>query len=199
MEDAKFLALVEKFIEVVPFMGLNYSALLFAADQIEALESLYVFGENIQNFLNTLDSYVTRKALSLSDYTIGGISGRIESILWNRVFVYSSFKNYRIFLKKRLLFASNPRNSLSSLQASYRLVDDIWHAVNDTSIGFTFYSRRGTLAVLNASLMVKLANDYSHELNETHSFLRERIKNIVSFSKAKNRARSIFCSYLGRS
>lgn len=186
-KDAKFASLVAKFIELTHFMGLNYSTLFLAVRETESEDLLYHFNENIHKFLEYLDDYVTQGALLCSDYTVGGISQRIESILWNRALFYSRFRNFRFFIKARLCFASKPRNYTRALQSMYCLSDSLWHVVGDTAMGFSFYTKRATLMGLHAAFMLKFANDYSYEFEKSRSFLRERIRGIVAFSKMKAR------------
>ncbi|QHD65407.1 COQ9 family protein [Neorickettsia findlayensis] len=187
MKDDRFVELASKFVDVVHFMGLNYSTLLFAAKETQTEDLLYCYNENVVKFLECFEDYVTQKALLCSDYTVGKVSQKIESVLWNRALVYSEFKNYRQFIKAKFCFALKPGSSIESLQCSFYLSDSLWHAVGDVATGFSFYSKRATLMALNSLFMVKFADDYSDGFEKSRNFLRRRIKNIVTLAKIKAR------------
>ncbi|ABD46161.1 COQ9 family protein [Neorickettsia sennetsu] len=187
MKDDSFVKLATKFVEVVHFMGLNYSALLFAAKETQTEDFLYRYNENILTFLECFEDYVTEKALLCSDYTVGGVSQKIESVLWNRALVYSEFKHYRQFIKAKFCFVLKPGNSIGSLRCSFSLSDSLWHAIGDIATGFSFYSKRATLMALNSLFMAKFADDYSDGFEKSRDFLRKRIKNIVVLARIKAR------------
>ena len=71
----------------------------------------------------------------------------------------------------------------------YRSVDAMWRAAGDTSTDFNFYTKRGILAGVYGSTLVRWFNDTSEDESATNEFLAARIENVMQFEKFKAKAK----------
>jgi ubiquinone biosynthesis protein COQ9 len=77
----------------------------------------------------------------------------------------------------------------------YQSVDAIWRAVGDTSTDFNFYTKRGILAGVYGSVLVRWFNDTSANETATDEFLAARIENVMQFEKFKAKAKEALASF----
>lgn len=184
--------ILEKFIEISPVLGINNDTLLRSCVLVNALDQQLYFPNGVQSVLEEIEIYVTQKAIEKTNLNEKSISNRIENLIKNRLLVYSEFKNYREFLKKKKCFSYNPKNSLFTLKQVYKISDDLWYAIGDTSTNFSFYTKRMILAKLHNAVISKFVNDYSYQYEDTFNFLHDKINNIVNFSRFKTRLKKFF-------
>ena len=67
----------------------------------------------------------------------------------------------------------------------YRSVDGMWRAAGDTSTDFNFYTKRGILAGVYSSTLLRWFTDQSDNEQQTREFLAARIDNVMQFEKFK--------------
>ena len=77
----------------------------------------------------------------------------------------------------------------------YHSVDAMWRAVGDTSTDFNFYTKRGILAGVYGSTLLRWFNDTSEDEKVTHEFLAARIENVMQFEKFKAGAKKAFAKF----
>ena len=80
---------------------------------------------------------------------------------------------------------SLPMHAALAARLMYRSVDAMWRAVGDTSTDFNFYTKRGILAGVYGSTLLRWFNDTSEEEAATTEFLAARIENVMQFEKFK--------------
>jgi ubiquinone biosynthesis protein COQ9 len=68
----------------------------------------------------------------------------------------------------------------------------MWRAAGDTSTDFNFYTKRGILAGVYTSTLMRWFNDASEDESGTHAFLDARIENVMQFEKFKAGMKSRF-------
>ena len=73
----------------------------------------------------------------------------------------------------------------------YRTVDAMWRAVGDTSTDFNFYTKRGILAGVYSSTLLRWFTDQSEGESETNQFLAGRIENVMQFEKFKAQVKEV--------
>ena len=84
-----------------------------------------------------------------------------------------------------------PGHQALGVKCLYRTVDAMWRAIGDTSTDFNFYSKRAILAGVLAATVLYWLGDKSDGCAETFRFLDRRIEDVMTFEKAKGRAREL--------
>ena len=84
---------------------------------------------------------------------------------------------------------SLPPNLPLAAQLVYRTVDCMWRAAGDRSTDFNFYTKRGILAGVYTSTLLRWLTDASPGERETEAFLAARIENVLQVEKLKARMR----------
>ena len=77
-----------------------------------------------------------------------------------------------------------PMHAGLAARMMYRTVDAMWRAAGDTSTDFNFYSKRGILAGVYGSVLVRWFNDTGEDEKATQDFLDARIENRDSPARA---------------
>jgi ubiquinone biosynthesis protein COQ9 len=77
----------------------------------------------------------------------------------------------------------------------YRSVDIMWRAAGDTATDFNFYTKRGILAGVYGSTLVRWFADTSADEAATNEFLAARIENVMQFEKFKARAKEALSNF----
>jgi ubiquinone biosynthesis protein COQ9 len=77
----------------------------------------------------------------------------------------------------------------------YRTVDAMWRAAGDTATDFNFYTKRGILAGVYGSTLVRWFADTSADEAATNEFLAARIENVMQFEKFKAKAREALSNF----
>jgi ubiquinone biosynthesis protein COQ9 len=85
-----------------------------------------------------------------------------------------------------------PPNLPLATKLLYNTVDAMWRAAGDTSTDFNFYTKRGILAGVYSSTLVRWFNDQSEGDTETNAFLGARIENVMQFERLKAQVREGF-------
>jgi ubiquinone biosynthesis protein COQ9 len=68
----------------------------------------------------------------------------------------------------------------------------MWRAIGDTSTDFNFYTKRGILAAVYSSTLLRWFSDSSIDGAPTEQFLADRIENVMQFEKIKAKAKEAF-------
>ena len=79
----------------------------------------------------------------------------------------------------------------------YQTVDAMWRAAGDTATDFNFYSKRGILAGVYGTTLVRWFNDNSDGEQVTQDFLAARIENVMQFEKFKSNAKKTLEKFPG--
>lgn len=95
---------------------------------------------------------------------------------------------------RRELCGLRPWNLRENAGELYRVVDEMWTAAGDTSTDYNFYTKRGILAGVLASTMLRWLADTSDDHEATWSFLDNRIENVMQFEKVKSRLKERFAA-----
>ena len=90
---------------------------------------------------------------------------------------------------------SLPMNAALGAKLLYASVDAIWRAAGDTSTDFNFYTKRGILAGVYGSVLVRWFNDAGDEQSATDKFLDDRIENVMQFEKFKAKAKEALSNF----
>jgi ubiquinone biosynthesis protein COQ9 len=85
-----------------------------------------------------------------------------------------------------------PMHAPRGARMMYATVDAMWRAAGDTSTDFNFYTKRGILAGVYGSVLVRWFNDAGEDESATEAFLDARIENVMQFEKFKAKAKEAF-------
>jgi ubiquinone biosynthesis protein COQ9 len=77
----------------------------------------------------------------------------------------------------------------------YRSVDAMWRAAGDVSTDFNFYTKRGILAGVYGSTLVRWFADASADEAATNEFLAARIDNVMQLEKFKAKAKHALANF----
>ena len=88
-----------------------------------------------------------------------------------------------------------PMHAARGARLMYATVDAMWRAAGDTSTDFNFYTKRGILAGVYGSVLVRWFNDTGEDESATEAFLDARIENVMQFEKFKAKAKEAFANF----
>ncbi|MCF8481563.1 MAG: COQ9 family protein [Rhodospirillum sp.] len=88
-------------------------------------------------------------------------------------------------IRRGMALLSLPGNLGLSLKASYATVDSIWRAAGDTSVDFSFYTKRVELAGIYAATLLVWLDDTSDDIEITRAFLDRRLEGAMRLRKAR--------------
>ena len=87
-------------------------------------------------------------------------------------------------VRRALTMLALPANTKLSAELLYETVDAMWRAVGQTDTGFSFYTRRATLAAVYGATLLAWLADNSGDMAKTSAFLDRRLANVASIPKA---------------
>ena len=91
--------------------------------------------------------------------------------------------------RRAAAYLSLPPNLPLAAHLIYCTVDCMWRAAGDLSTDFNFYTKRGILAGVYTSTLMRWFTDTSPDEHETEAFLAARIENVMQVEKLKARMR----------
>ena len=86
-------------------------------------------------------------------------------------------------VRRALATLALPAYAQVSAKLLYETVDTMWRAVGQQDTGFSFYTRRATLAAVYSSTMLAWLADNSTDMDKTVAFLDRRLANVASIPK----------------
>ena len=119
------------------------------------------------------------KAKPLSEMKI---RERIKAAVNARIVVLRPHKDAA---RRAAAFLTLPQNAATGATLLYRTVDRMWREAGDTSTDFNFYTKRGILAGVYSSTMLRWFTDDSEDEKPTFEFLDRRIDDVMRFEKFK--------------
>jgi ubiquinone biosynthesis protein COQ9 len=128
------------------------------------------------------------------DLTTLKIRTRIALAVKTRIAVLHPHKEAA---RRAAAFLSLPPHAALAAKLLYRTVDAIWRAAGDTSTDFNFYTKRGILAGVYSSTLMRWFNDTGEDEAATDAFLAARIENVMQFEKFKAAAKKRLAHFSG--
>ena len=98
---------------------------------------------------------------------------------------------HREAVRRGLSWLAMPQNAVLGARLLYRTVDDIWYAIGDRSVDFSFYTKRGLLAGVVGSTTLFWLDDNSENGADTSAFLERRIADVMKIHSARRRAEGV--------
>ena len=104
-------------------------------------------------------------------------------------------KRHKEAARRAAALLSLPMHAGLAARLMYRSVDAMWRAAGDSATDFNFYSKRGILAGVYGSTLVRWFADASTDEAATSEFLAARIENVMQFEKFKAKAKEALANF----
>jgi ubiquinone biosynthesis protein COQ9 len=159
----------------------------------EALARLFPEGvlSLIEYFSASVDAAMEEKLQAL-DLSKRKIRERIKLAVMARLALLAPNKEAA---RRAAAMMTLPIHAGRASKMMYRTVDAMWRAAGDTSTDFNFYTKRGILAGVYGSTLVRWFNDTGEDETATEAFLDARIENVMQFEKFKAKAKEAFANF----
>jgi ubiquinone biosynthesis protein COQ9 len=145
----------------------------------------------IEFYSASLDRAMEEKLAEL-DLSQRKIRDRIKTAILTRLDLLAPNKEAA---RRASAMLSLPLHAGLAAKLIYRTVDGMWRAAGDTSTDFNFYTKRGILAGVYGSVLVRWFNDTSADESDTKGFLDARIENVMQFEKFKAKTREALSQF----
>ena len=145
----------------------------------------------IEYFSSSIDQAMEEKLAAL-DLPKLKIRNRIKAAILTRLALLAPYKEAT---RRAAALMTLPMHAGRATKMMYRTVDAMWRAAGDTSTDFNFYSKRGILAGVYGSTLVRWFNDTGEDEKATQDFLDARIENVMQFEKFKAKARETLAHF----
>ena len=139
----------------------------------------------IEYFSSSIDHAMEEKLAAL-DLPKLKVRNRIKAAVLTRLALLAPHKEAA---RRAAALMTLPMHAGLAAKMMYRTVDAMWRAAGDTSTDFNFYSKRGILAGVYGSTLVRWFTDTGEDEKATQDFLDARIENVMQFEKFKAKAR----------
>lgn len=126
------------------------------------------------------------KSLAAMDLKAMKIRARIAAAVMARI---EALRPHKEAARRAAAFLTLPPHAALGARLVWRTVDAMWRAVGDTATDFNFYTKRGILAGVYSSTLMRWFTDTSADEHETTAFLAGRIENVMQFEKFKAQAK----------
>ena len=87
-------------------------------------------------------------------------------------------------VRRALTMLALPVHLKLSAELLYETVDAMWRAAGNTDTGFSFYTRRASLAAVYSATLLAWLADNSGDMSKTAAFLDRRLADVASIPKA---------------
>jgi ubiquinone biosynthesis protein COQ9 len=120
------------------------------------------------------------------------IRNRIKAAILTRLALLAPHKEAA---RRAAALMTLPMHAGRAARMMYATVDAMWRAAGDTSTDFNFYTKRGILAGVYGSVLVRWFNDTGEDEKATQDFLDARIENVMQFEKFKAKAKTALANF----
>jgi len=190
-------AVLKAALKDAPFDGFTDSLLATAGKSagVDKAELAHLFPNGplslIEYFSSSLDQAMEQKLAAL-DLPKLKVRNRIKAAILTRLALLAPHKEAA---RRAAALMTLPIHAGLAAKMMYRTVDAMWRAAGDTSTDFNFYSKRGILAGVYGSVLVRWFNDTGEDEKATQDFLDARIENVMQFEKFKAKAKEALSTF----
>ena len=193
-DEALKRAAVDAALIHAPFDGFTDGTLAKATREagLDAVQTARIFPYGVASLLEAMSTIADadmEARLAAMDIAAMRIRERIATAIATRLAV---LKPHKEAARRATAMLSLPMHLPLAATLLYRTVDAMWRAVGDSSTDFNFYTKRGILAGVYSSTLIRWFNDHSDDGGETSEFLAARIENVMQFERVKARLREGF-------
>jgi ubiquinone biosynthesis protein COQ9 len=172
--------LIEAILPDVAFDGWSRRAIRVAAQRtgIPVGEAEALFPRGASDMIAAVSRWADRQMLArLETATVEpvSLSRRVALALRLR---FEVLLPWREAVRRSLSVLSMPQNLPLGLRLLYDTVDRIWWGVGDTSTDFSFYTKRATLAGIQAAATLYWLDDRSPGCIDTQAFIDRRLADL---------------------
>jgi len=140
----------------------------------------------VEAFSERADAAMER---ALPDLASLKVRERIREAVLARI---ASIRPHKEAARRAAAFLMLPQHAALAAKLVYQTVDRMWRAAGDASTDFNFYTKRGILAGVYTSTLMRWFNDPGDDEAATRAFLDARIENVMQFEKFKAELKSRF-------
>lgn len=161
---------------------------------LDSATALRLFPQGGDSLLAWLDDWADRKmleAVPADELARLPIRRRISALVRARLEVLTP---HREAVRRAVLAHGMPQNVYESGKALWRTVDRIWQAAAlppGADSGFSYYSRRATLASVVLATSLYWLEDQSEDNRDTWAFLERRIEDVMRFGRFTGQLKSL--------
>ena len=190
-------AILKEALKDAAFDGFTDSVLAKAAKKAGADKDVVarLFPEGalslIEYFSTSVDDAMEEKLKAL-DLSKRKIRERIKLAVLTRLALLAPNKEAA---RRAAAAMTLPMHAGRGAKMMYRTVDAMWRAAGDTATDFNFYTKRGILAGVYGSVLVRWFNDTGEDETATEAFLDARIENVMQFEKFKAKAKEALANF----
>lgn len=185
------------------FDGWSRRTLINAASDvgIDPATARRLFPQGGDSLLEWLDDWADRRMLESVDMAALGrmpVRRRIAHLVRTRLEMLTP---HREALRRAALARGMPNNVAASGRAIWRTVDRMWGAAGlggSPAEGFSYYSRRATLAGVLVATFLYWLDDQSDGCADSWAFLDRRIDDVTRIGKARSQLDRVFAWRPGR-
>jgi ubiquinone biosynthesis protein COQ9 len=180
--------LIEAILPDVPFDGWTRRALRQAAGRVGIPEdeaaALYPRGAAgmVAEFSHWADREMLRRLAAAEEPA--GLSARVALALRLR---FETLLPWREAVRRGLSVLALPPNAPLALKLLYDTVDAVWRGVGDHPTDLSFYTKRATLAGIEAAATLYWLDDRSPEFAETLAFVDRRLADLHRLGSLRGR------------
>jgi ubiquinone biosynthesis protein COQ9 len=181
--------LIEAILPDVAFDGWSRRAIRFAAQRtgLPIGEAEALFPRGAPDLLAAFSNWADRQMLERLD------AATVEPVSLSRRVALALRLRFEVLLpcreavRRALSELALPQNVPLGLRLLYDTVDRIWWGVGDTATDFSFYTKRATLAGIQAAATLYWLDDRSPDCVETQAFIDRRLADLHRLTGLRER------------
>lgn len=175
--------LLDTALALVPFDGWAVDIVNRAASQagIEQSDALSAFPNGLRDIIRYWSQTLDQKMVSEASLE-GSIRDKISGLILARL---SAMENDKEAARRAAALLALPIHANLARDLTWSSADAMWRALSDASLDFNYYSKRMVLSAVWTSTLICWFSDETEDWAQTHSFLAQRMENVMQFEKLK--------------
>jgi ubiquinone biosynthesis protein COQ9 len=187
--DAERERLIAAILPDVPFDGWTGKALRHAARRIDipAAEAVALFPRGAPDMIAAFSHWADKEMLArleAAPVEPVSLSRRVALALRLR---FEVLLPWREAVRRGLSVLAMPQNALLALRLLYDTVDAVWDGVGDHPTDFSFYTKRASLAGVQAAATLYWLDDRSPGFVDTQAFIDRRLADLHRLTGLRER------------
>jgi len=187
--EAERERLIAAILPDVPFDGWTSRALHHAARRIDipAAEAVALFPRGAADMVAAFSRWADKQMLDRLETASAepvSLSRRVALALRLR---FEVLLPWREGVRRGLSVLTMPQNAPLALRLLYDTVDAVWHGVGDHPTDFSFYTKRASLAGIQASATLYWLDDRSPGFVDTQAFIDRRLADLHRLTGLRER------------
>jgi len=187
--EAERERLIAAILPDVPFDGWTTRALRHAARRadIPPAEAVALFPRGAPDLIAAFSHWADRQMLQrleAAPVEPVSLSRRVELAMRLR---FEVLLPWREAVRRGLSVLAMPQNAPLGLRLLYDTVDAVWHGVGDHPTDFSFYTKRASLAGIQAAATLYWLDDRSPGFVDTQAFIDRRLADLHRLTGLRER------------